>query len=226
MWRYEIKYALWDYERPVFDDWLHGGNFFHQPYPDRWVNSVYLDTPDFLSARDNLAGIANREKYRLRWYGDSQRQYDVGGQFEIKIKQGRVGRKVSASLECSPYDLQVMDQQGRDKLLSSSGCLAPYLPVFAPLRPCMGIRYHRTYYQGEDDIRLTIDRNVLFAGQMPGQVFLEKPFSSYDKLIIEFKFSADNKEKAAELMASLPFYPVRSSKYMLGHSLLGSAVYI
>ena len=37
-------------------------------YENRYVNSLYLDSFDYLNYEENLGGISNRSKARLRWY--------------------------------------------------------------------------------------------------------------------------------------------------------------
>ena len=44
--------------------------FFRDHYPEREVNSIYFDQ-NFSSLIENIEGISNREKLRLRWYGDN-----------------------------------------------------------------------------------------------------------------------------------------------------------
>ena len=38
-------------------------------YPDRQINNIYFDTPGLTTYKENVMGIANRDKYRVRWYG-------------------------------------------------------------------------------------------------------------------------------------------------------------
>ena len=45
---------------------------FKKIYPDRWVNSIYFEDQMDTSILDNLSGINNRAKIRLRWYGNIQ----------------------------------------------------------------------------------------------------------------------------------------------------------
>ena len=42
---------------------------FRYHHQDRHINSIYFDNIFLKSAEDNLAGISDREKIRLRWYG-------------------------------------------------------------------------------------------------------------------------------------------------------------
>ena len=64
-------------------------------------------------------------------------------------------------------------------------------------------------------------RDYIRVGGMPSITPL-----NYGKTIVEFKFPVEQKDAAASLMETLPFYPVRCSKYLLGLSLSGKAVYL
>ena len=43
---------------------------FYQPYPPRYINNFYLDTPEMDNYYDNVCGAPDRRKVRLRWYGE------------------------------------------------------------------------------------------------------------------------------------------------------------
>ena len=45
-------------------------SMFYEPYPPRYVNNLYLDTEDMENYLDNVSGVAERRKVRIRWYGD------------------------------------------------------------------------------------------------------------------------------------------------------------
>ena len=223
IWRYEIKYVLWDHELAHFEHWLDSQPYFHRAYPGRTVNSIYLDTPDFTTASDNLSGIADRTKYRLRWYGSEEAELS---RFEIKIKKGRLGRKVFADLACSASEFQGLPTEERDRLLIAQKSLQPELPPSDPLQPVLSVKYDRDYFERGREIRVTIDRNLMF-----GELWFDSAAKKVDRLsaaqnVIEFKFSPDDKDLAAEVMFDLPFYPVRNSKYILGLSSLGRSVYL
>ncbi len=65
---------------------------WRRTYPARRVNNLYFDTADYAGLNANLAGIAERAKLRLRWYGP-----DLGAieqaQLELKRRQGSGGWK-------------------------------------------------------------------------------------------------------------------------------------
>ena len=80
--RIEKKFVLGKHK----DDFLKKlllSNGFNKQYPDRVINSIYMDTVNYDFAKDNISGISNRKKIRFRWYNqDLKKIY-----FEVKNKR-------------------------------------------------------------------------------------------------------------------------------------------
>ena len=92
--RYEIKMAIDDSSLAEVCMWLrlHPQNF-SQHYSQRRVNNIYFDSPDLLNVDENLAGLSERRKLRLRWYGNTS--YVKQGNGEIKCKERNLGWKIT-----------------------------------------------------------------------------------------------------------------------------------
>ena len=43
---------------------------FTTQFSDRLVNSIYFDDEHYTSINQNIDGVSEKKKYRLRWYGD------------------------------------------------------------------------------------------------------------------------------------------------------------
>ena len=72
---------------------LRSNLFFRYQYPSRNVNSIYFDTSNYTSIRQNLDGVSNKKKIRIRWYGKSD--IITNPVVEIKSKKGFETKKVS-----------------------------------------------------------------------------------------------------------------------------------
>lgn len=97
--RYERKYRIEDFSfSQVKAAFLQHPMSFRTLFPDRWVNSIYLDTPRLELLRENLAGVGVRRKFRIRWYGED-RNLLTNPILEIKRKDGERGDKVLAQME-------------------------------------------------------------------------------------------------------------------------------
>ena len=231
--RYEIKYALDPPSLVDFSQWLAGAGWFRRAYPKRRVHSVYFDTAEMSAARDNLAGISLRNKYRVRWYS-SLCHNPISSQstprFEIKSKQGRLGWKTGHVLETikaetiPEWNGQTLNQNLRTSLTGEQWSNRRQPLDF--LAPKLLVEYERAYYVGPEAMRVTVDENICFGDVLSNAHARLISQSSYSKAIIEFKFPLESQNQAAELMSSLPFYPVRSSKYLTGLGLFGHAVYM
>jgi len=77
-------------------------SMFYEPYPPRYVNNLYLDTEGMENYLDNVSGVGERRKVRIRWYGDLFRDIEKP-MLEFKIKNGLVGTKHISLLPPSPW---------------------------------------------------------------------------------------------------------------------------
>ena len=67
-YRYEIKFVLDNARLADVMQWLYNNTTANKSYDNRIVNSIYFDDVGFSSVRNNLSGITQRNKLRLRWY--------------------------------------------------------------------------------------------------------------------------------------------------------------
>ncbi len=203
-WRYEIKYVL------TPDQWfqieqllsVHPAGF-SEAFPDRIVNNIYYDTPDFSTCRDNLAGISQRKKYRLRWYGSENKI--INPIFEIKIKNNALGRKDFLILE-DYTKIGEINSRINNKLIGLSG-----------IGPVLQNQYIRSYYINfEGDFRLTVDRKIKYQ-KSNDQKMLNGDFPFHDdRIILELKFKAQDIKKQHEITKYIPFRNSKNSKYVTG----------
>lgn len=129
------------------------------------VNSLYFDSPDYACYRDKEAGVSDRKKLRLRYYGDSLTP-DTPVFAEIKRKQDaliikdRVGLSASESIggtfERSLNELRRNDRNNEflQELL--------WFKIRNALRPKLMIVYNRRALLGRRDkkFRVTIDEDI------------------------------------------------------------------
>ena len=93
-YRYEIKFSLDDVNYARAMQWMFVHTHAKKKFENRYVNSLYFDNPGYSAIKDNITGLSNRSKYRLRWYNSTHSPNDViSPSFEQKIRKGRLGRK-------------------------------------------------------------------------------------------------------------------------------------
>lgn len=216
-YRYERKFAVehgfrWHAEHALLLNRAH----FSPIHAPRWVNNIYLDTPEWTSFQENRDGDADeRAKVRIRWYGDYTGPVERPV-LEMKIRNGYVNRKRSFPL--SPLVI--------GEGLSWSHLLATFEKSALPeslrseltrLQPALANRYRRSYFlSGSRHVRATVDSELSFAPLLRGDNHLLAWSRSGDPLIVELKYAVDFDAEAREIACQLPYRLTRSSKYVTG----------
>ena len=221
-YRYEIKFVLDNARLADVMQWLYNNTSANKSYDNRMVNSIYFDDVDFSSVRDNLAGIAQRNKLRLRWYGNQKNSLPI---FEVKTKNGRLGNKTTYPINSIKNNIMKLNiDQITSKCIKD---LAMHDIIFDKhIVPTLQVNYDREYYETHDNIRITIDQDIKFLDTQLHAILNENNSFSYPFQVMEIKFEPSMKDKVAKLIKSLHITPKRHSKYLIGLAILGYAVYI
>ena len=221
-YRYEIKFVLDESSYSDAMQWLYVYTNAVNRYPDRYINTIYLDNPDFESVRDNLAGISDRLKTRIRWYDG-----DPVVKLEKKIRKGRLGRK-----ETTPLDLGEDFSSELSPLLLRNR-INNMLPNKTELNhdyytSILGVRYLRKYYEDQVGFRVTFDEKIQFC-DLHDEIepfYLSNGLVNYEPKVMEIKFDPSIKDYVTNLVMKLNMTPKRHSKYLAGMAHLGNVVYI
>tara|TARA_B100001750_G_C15381887_1_gene532886 strand:- start:162 stop:842 length:681 start_codon:yes stop_codon:yes gene_type:complete len=221
--RYEIKFILDNAKLSEIYQWIKDSTFMKKSFPDRKVNSLYFDDENYSCVRDNLAGISDRKKMRLRWYG--QKEGSCNPSFEIKYRQGRLGWKESHSIGAlegvlMDLNLEEIQLQCENELIRKKVILDTHL------FPTLQTVYDREYYVDPEGIRLTVDKNIKFYNSLLYRKLNQDLETNYPLQVMEIKFSPSLKDKVAALIQSFHMTPKRHSKYLVGISALGFSVYL
>jgi len=68
--RIEKKFILGKYKNDYCEKLLKTNNF-KKIFPDRIISSIYIDTTNYDFVKDNINGVSERKKIRLRWYKEN-----------------------------------------------------------------------------------------------------------------------------------------------------------
>lgn len=191
--------------------------FFSEIFYERRVNNIYLDSPDYRNLYDNLCGVQNRVKHRIRWYGASRNVADPI--LEFKIKHGEMGFKEYAPLPSFSFDsdyyydtyLAVIAAGIRDESPAQQLMLHD---IFNEV-PTLYNTYLRRYYLSADGkFRITIDRELEYAA-------ISRWYSglsgfSEDNIVVELKYENADMGAAARIIQELGLRLARNSKYVIG----------
>ena len=197
--RYEKKYTFSiEFLDEIRESLRHSSFIFDDVFSKRRVNTLYLDTIGLEDYRNNLDGVSDRSKVRLRWYTEKGKSYcneNISFRLEVKLRKNFMGEKIVHKMDL-PNDI----------LRGSSISLINYLIESSPnhfkpfLTPCslasLGVCYDREYYQSRSiDLRCTIDSDLKFWDPMDGWLTLNSKFSqaSYpmEYGIMEMKFGPE-----------------------------------
>jgi SPX domain protein involved in polyphosphate accumulation len=190
-------------------------SMFFEPYPPRFVNNFYFDTPDMQNYHDNVSGAANRRKLRIRWYGELMGRIE-SPVLELKVKRGLVGTKRHYPI--ATFDLA--DDIGARMVMPS--LFASELPpeVVSYLHTVTLVlmnRYHRRYYVSRDGkFRLTLDTNMAFHRVGGLTKRLARRRVDHRNVIVELKYGVDEDVAASRVSGFFPFRVTKSSKYVQG----------
>jgi SPX domain protein involved in polyphosphate accumulation len=213
--RYERKFKIDSLSLPQIESIVRSHPAkFEEAYEPRKVNSLYLDDINMQNVEDNLAGLANREKERVRWYGEtfSETKSPI---LEIKIKRGLLGTKEHHPLK--PFILD--DSFCKDsiqKLFEDSNLPEYNMHILNFRNPTILDVYTRKYFVSSDKkFRLTLDFDIkYFKVNQLFNTFLES-VSSTD-VVLELKYEAIFDNEVESITNYFPFRVTKSSKYVSG----------
>ena len=224
--RYEIKFVLNEREMSHALAWLNMIGV-KKSYANRVINSLYFDNVAQKSVRDNLSGISNRNKVRLRWYGNSLSE-DCKLSLEIKLREGRLGSKIIFPLSLTA---EIFKKKNLYELYSEIFKKLPksdfaHNSINDYLVPMILVKYYREYYEFSKAIRITIDKKISFYNAMQNTKIDSLKPMRYNSFVMEIKFPKELKYNVSNLLKPLLLSQKRHSKYMIGLSMLGYTKYI
>jgi len=222
MSRYEVKLVGMAGDLPRIRSEIHMLPACLRPlHPSRCVQSIYFDTYDSRALVENLAGISQRRKLRLRWYGEFTDR--VQANLECKQRKNHLGDKNIFRLD------SVIEVAGISRR-SFTAAVAAAAPPAARLllqgyEPVQWIRYWRDYLGSSDgQLRITIDRDITaFEQRFGSRIQCHKRTPLPAIVVVEIKADEADGEKVADWLQNFPLRPSKCSKFVLAHQ-PGSAV--
>ncbi len=218
--RFERKAVLLRQFAPHADTWINVQTAaFSTAFPPRYVNNVYLDTPNLENYHRHLMGMRRRWKLRIRWYGDLLGKIS-NTCLEIKIRDGGVGHKLHWPTPEFDWHRQLPVDFVRR--MADGADLPPFVrQMLLVSKPALINRYHRRYLASLADpgVRLTIDQQLCFY-RVDRPVDTPMGRRRDDRTILEMKYRRDSAESAEQLLTGLPVRITQYSKYCSGIELL------
>jgi SPX domain protein involved in polyphosphate accumulation len=212
--RYERKFRVEGHHRSLVELALQRHPaIFREIYHQRSVHSIYFDTHDLRMYFHNVDGEAERDKVRVRWYGERDGEPQVT--LERKRKFGLVGSKDSFALGALAVGPGVRGG-ALSAALESDRVPAALRALCGGLRPVVLVSYRRRYLLSADArFRATIDDQLRFV-RLDAGVCTYARMARDDAVILELKYATDDDSDGAAVAAALPFRVTRNSKYVVG----------
>ena len=195
---------------------------FREIYQLRTINNIYLDTKDFLFFRQNVEGLSERKKIRIRWYGKLYGQ--IRPKLEFKNKYSLVSTKnifeipnifLSKELTIKKINSQLnfqklpLDIQNNLKGLNLS----------------LLNSYKRRYFLSKDEnFRITIDYDITYFDLSNCTLLKSAHKINEHSMILELKYNKDWEKKANEITNQFPFRLSKYSKYISGIECFGKSI--
>ncbi len=164
---------------------------------------------------NNVDGLVERMKVRIRWYGDLFGHIDCPT-LELKFKRGLVGRKMRFPLPhiCIDESLQ------KDALLNAfkQSDIPDNLKLdLTSLEFALLNRYQRKYFQSMDSrYRITLDTRLeCYYIHGHSNTFLHKSIDLKDP-VVELKYAPGEDDGVDQICQHFPFRLSKNSKYVSG----------
>lgn len=221
--RYERKF-IYEYGTPedlIETEVLSNSFCFREIFHRRTVNNIYYDDQSMSFYHQNVSGDEQRDKYRLRWYGDAFENIH-NPVFEIKKKYGAVGDKLSFALSETTYNLkqQTIAKTQEAIVHEIQSQHTPELALkLAGLSPSLYNSYERRYFLSDcRNYRITIDYNMTFYNPYYPNYMISK--AQLTDIVLELKYKAPHDKESRNLTQQLNARLSKNSKYVRGVNLI------
>ena len=215
-YRYERKFSISNQDKGLVELYIknHPANF-KKFYPKRIVNNIYLDFPGMNSFDENIEGLADRKKVRIRWYGENQLNL-INPYLEFKYKKGLVGHKQSYKLKSfnvkNSCFLSFIQNNFKKSLIPNY--------VYEDLKfynLTIMNSYSRDYYISFDNnYRITLDTDVSYTAIKNNNNNFRQKYIKRNEIIMEIKYKEAYDKNSEKISNFFPFRLSKNSKYIEG----------
>lgn len=192
---------------------------FSEIYQKRQVNNIYLDSRNLDAFEDNAVGNSNRNKIRIRWYGETFGKIDKPV-LEFKSKKGLAGTK--SSYDLVPFTLDnTFTRNTLSNVFERSEIPDLIRQTLTGNVPVLVNNYKRQYYLSFDrKIRITLDADMTYYKIADFNNNFIQFHVDRSSIILEIKYMIEFEKIAADISSRLPVRMTKSSKYINGIELL------
>jgi len=218
--RFERKFVFLNTHYEDIVQRVHQNSFgFKEVFHQRKINNVYLDDSNYNFYKQNVEGVANRRKLRLRWYGNDTMTIE-DPTIEIKKKIGEVGDKDSFKLKGEKTSLnEICPSDLKDFMLQNTEHILPLNNLIKVLHPTLLNTYERRYFLSFcRRFRITIDFDQNFYN--PNYTFFNRSRRPLNDIVVELKYDLKDDLEARQVSQQIGSRLSKNSKYVTGINLL------
>lgn len=188
---------------------------FKEIFHKRKVNNIYFDDSNYNFYKQNVEGVADRKKLRLRWYGENTLQI-AHPTIEIKKKMGEAGDKDSFRLNDVSFDLAAQTPNDVHQLLiRNTQKDVAVNEVLKKLHPTLINTYERRYFLSFcGRYRITVDFNQVFYN--PNYAILKNSQCKINDIVLELKYAVADDTEARQVSQQIKTRLSKNSKYVNG----------
>jgi SPX domain protein involved in polyphosphate accumulation len=185
---------------------LRSNFFFKNQYPPRKINSIYFDNNNLSNITQNLDGISNRVKYRVRWYGKVDNL--IKPNFEIKKKKNFETQKKTIPLK----NFNNINYNNEKNLNYLTEFINNKIVFNRKLLPTLLVCYNRNYLISSNNlIRATIDYEIKSQKLLN---FKNDFFCNFKGVILEFKYDSNLDQIVRSMFNNIKVRYSKNSKYV------------
>ena len=183
-------------------------------YP-RFINNIYFDNPGFQFYFENIDGVSERMKMRIRWYGKMNCEIKKPV-LELKQKKGLTGTKSFFTIPS--FNINDIYHPGfLSSLFKKSNLDLRKKNLMLSLKPTLINRYQRKYFLSFDQkFRLTIDDHLEYFPVSSPEQLSSGGLKDSLNMIMELKYSPIYQLESNNITHEFPFRVIKNSKYVRG----------
>jgi hypothetical protein len=214
--RYELKIPLTKFEyENIKKNFINNNIFLFKTFNDREVESLYFDDVNKKAFSDNLIGLSNRSKYRIRHYFNYNNPEIF---FEIKEKKNKLTLKKRYKLKKNIFNYFYSNNlfftkkafRNREEFFNQK---INFIIKRKKLFPEILIKYNRKYFSYKD-IRITIDKNMKYKKILFSNNSQYLPMKAY--AVLEIKAEQKFDYQMSEIINILDVKTKKYSKFTSG----------
>ena len=181
----------------------------------RFINNIYFDNSMFNFFFENIDGVSERMKTRIRWYGNLKGKIKKPV-LEFKQKHGLTGSKTSIDLPS--FDLKDIYRPGfLLSLFQNSNLDMRKKELMLSLTPSLINRYQRKYFLSFDQkFRVTLDNHLKYYPVSSPEQLSSCGLKDSLSMIMELKYSPIYQLESNNITQQFPFRVIKNSKYVRG----------